>query len=371
MAIHLRIAAIILTLFINQCTATDYPLHAAVLSSNLRPVEQLLKTNNPNIRNKKGNTPIHLALLNFDLDCIDLLIKKNVRLDIKNKKYKTALDYAVQPNRYYKNFTPLHKAAKLGKRAIVKRFLDHKVDPDLKDHRGKTLLHYACNTKDTKIAHILLASGADPNCQDDKNETPLNQAVLLRNLELVQLLLAYRANPNIKGKKGCTPLQIEATLLQCGSGNIYSPIIEGLIDNGACFFLKRHSRRPILDSPRAKLPYYALKFQYFNKLNDILHSVISNPLYHLNKNQSLLYWTIHQLWHGLDNLNNEYSKESLISIGIKMLSQNNKVKFHRMLNKAKNNDSRLDIKKIQTYSIIQKKLALLTLTNYDISYAFI
>ena len=54
----------------------------------------LEKKSNINLRNFEGNTPLHLALLNKNQSqtIIDILMKYNPRLDLKNKKDQIPFD---------------------------------------------------------------------------------------------------------------------------------------------------------------------------------------------------------------------------------------------------------------------------------------
>jgi ankyrin repeat protein len=49
-----------------------------------------------------------------------------------------------------------------------------KIDIDHRDIYGKTLLHYACQSKRKDIMQFLLKSGANPDIKDNKNRTPMH-----------------------------------------------------------------------------------------------------------------------------------------------------------------------------------------------------
>ena len=82
-------------------------LHKAVFGSHLDVVEFLLeKQADPNIADKEGNTPLHLAIKIFvnkkfpffsesaEFSIIELLINNNANIDAKNAEGETPLDYA-------------------------------------------------------------------------------------------------------------------------------------------------------------------------------------------------------------------------------------------------------------------------------------
>ena len=70
-------------------------LHLAVIGGYEEFVRYFLeKKSNINLRNFEGNTPLHLALLNKNQSqtIIDILMKYNPRLDLKNKKDQIPFD---------------------------------------------------------------------------------------------------------------------------------------------------------------------------------------------------------------------------------------------------------------------------------------
>ena len=49
-----------------------------------------------NIGNKNNLTPLHIAVINRDIELIKLLLSKGAKTDIKDSKGKTAIDYALE-----------------------------------------------------------------------------------------------------------------------------------------------------------------------------------------------------------------------------------------------------------------------------------
>ena len=56
---------------------------------------------------------------------------------------------------------------------LVQALLEGGANPNLKDRKGYTPLHYAANSCALESIHLLLAAGADINAISKRGETPL------------------------------------------------------------------------------------------------------------------------------------------------------------------------------------------------------
>jgi ankyrin repeat protein len=74
----------------------------------------------------------------------------------------------------------------------------------IRDNKGRTLLHHACEKGNTKIAQLLINNGISVHSRDKNGNTPLHCAIHKKDLTL--LLLKAGANPNSQNKNGDTPL---------------------------------------------------------------------------------------------------------------------------------------------------------------------
>ena len=113
-----------------------------------------------NSRDKQGNTPLHLAVLN---------------------KYLPLLDW----------------------------LKDHGADPNSKGLYGDTPLHLAIisdPTSDGRVIRRLLLMGADVNVPNDYGDTPLHRAAYHGLTETVRLLLKNKADVSHRAQRGETPL---------------------------------------------------------------------------------------------------------------------------------------------------------------------
>lgn len=113
------------------------------------------------------------AVWDNDLDRVKTLIKENPDL----LHYKSREGYS-----------PLHSAARMGLKEIVKFFIEKGTDINTANLWGTTPLHYACQWGRAEVIEVLIQSGADINARDKKGWTPLRRAVYHGNKEITELL---------------------------------------------------------------------------------------------------------------------------------------------------------------------------------------
>ena len=100
-------------------------------------------------------------------------------------------------------FTPLHLAAFVGNAGAVAALVNRGADVEGRSTDGLTPLHRAVALRNSKAVIALLEAGADPNGRDEAGQTPLHFA---DTVEVVAALLEAGANPNLRAVNGTTPL---------------------------------------------------------------------------------------------------------------------------------------------------------------------
>ncbi|TYZ67236.1 hypothetical protein PybrP1_011843 [[Pythium] brassicae (nom. inval.)] len=105
---------------------------------------------------------------------------------------------------------PFHFAS-TGDLDKVTRALEGGFDVDSQDDGGRTMLHWAVDRSQSRVAKLLLKRNASPNAQDGDGMTALHYATSCEDEALVQLLVNHGASPDIEDNDGETPLAYAAT----------------------------------------------------------------------------------------------------------------------------------------------------------------
>ena len=105
---------------------------------------------------------------------------------------------------------------------VVKVLLADKVDTNIADFRGNTVLH---SKGFFNVSQLLIDSGCKINVINDDGETPLHSTVHGKNVADVKLLLKNNAEVNIKDSLGNTPLHISTREGLCNISQL-------LVDSG-------------------------------------------------------------------------------------------------------------------------------------------
>lgn len=102
--------------------------------------------------------------------------------------------------------TPLHIAVKNGHEEIVNYLLENNADSKALNDEGSAPIHYAAISDSTNMLEIFLKNDANRNLQDKKGNTPLHLAAKYGKLTNIELLLENEADPNIFNKEGYSAL---------------------------------------------------------------------------------------------------------------------------------------------------------------------
>ncbi|XP_078726917.1 BRCA1-associated RING domain protein 1 [Lampetra fluviatilis] len=105
-----------------------------------------------------------------------------------------------------KGETPLHVAAIKGDIDGVEHLLKNGADPNIKDNAGWTPLHEACNHGHARVVELLLDHGAFINAPGYENDSPLHDAVSNGHTHVAGLLVGRGADQHVLNMLGLQPL---------------------------------------------------------------------------------------------------------------------------------------------------------------------
>lgn len=140
-----------------------YPLHNWVFrvdNNRERSLKEILNSDTKiDSKNQKGEAALHIAIrAPSSSRVIKLLLKHKANPNIKDKKGKT----------------PLHHAIMSGFLPEAKILMREGANPNIKDHKGNTPLHYASKRLDFYFILVLLNNEANPFSHNMKLKKPWN-----------------------------------------------------------------------------------------------------------------------------------------------------------------------------------------------------
>ncbi|KAJ8673216.1 hypothetical protein QAD02_004478 [Eretmocerus hayati] len=170
-------------------------LHVAVLCRRPKIVRRLVLAGaNLELRTRSGNTALHLACLNGNLDCAKAILQPVSRLDdeilsgCNNNSMSSFLSSdSNEPH----------------------------IDLELRNYIGKTCLHIAASRNDINLVNLLLQSGANPCSREGlSGATALHMAVQNDYREIARLLVQADRKSCLKtgDYSGCTAYQLAIEL---------------------------------------------------------------------------------------------------------------------------------------------------------------
>ncbi|XP_053167318.1 ankyrin repeat domain-containing protein 22 [Hemicordylus capensis] len=179
------------------------PICQAAYNNDLNELQLLLEEdgNNLNIQDSfGGDTPLICACKQGHNRIVSYLLKRNADVNIKNKKERTCLHYAVRKRFSFLDYLLiiiLMPVMLIGyllmvsrtkqNENLIKLLLRAGANVNATDNLGRTPLHYACEMKNESIIPLLLEAGGDPSITDTEGETPLDivQRLKFNNIEYI------------------------------------------------------------------------------------------------------------------------------------------------------------------------------------------
>ena len=190
------------TIDLQSLTSAGTPLHMAAGMNRTEVAKFLIERKAKlDIFDKSGMTPLMVAILQADVEMVEILVDAGSAINIKSPVniLSTPLVDAASSPYPFKHDNNL---------AILKYLLSHKGDVDIQAGNGRTALMAAAQQSNTsqgyERAALLISKGAKLDMVNTKGETALMLAAGAGNEKLVQLLMDKGADTQKKNGAGET-----------------------------------------------------------------------------------------------------------------------------------------------------------------------
>jgi hypothetical protein len=186
---------------------------SAVIRDDIDEVKtRLANGEGPNVKDKGygGNTPLHAAVENGNVEMVQVLLNAGAKINAKNYEKQTPLmmlDEDAKPElvnlllRYRAKITsvdkegntPLMHVAAYGNEEVLQALVTAGSNVNAINKKGKTALMFAAENNEFENVKILLGSGANANARNRDRESALD---LTSDSEVKQWLISYGATEN-------------------------------------------------------------------------------------------------------------------------------------------------------------------------------
>ena len=161
-------------------------LFSAVEQNDSAKLQKLINsTNDMNIKNRKGETLLHVAIEHNAIESTRLLITSRIGVFVKNQNGKTPLFYAIDQ----------------GNIAFMELFRLHFDHPNYAEYNGRMLYDAVGNDRQC-IDFLLALKHINVNYEDENGYTPVNIAARWHPDCVLKLLSDSRVDPGISNKYG-------------------------------------------------------------------------------------------------------------------------------------------------------------------------
>lgn len=156
-------------------------------------------------RNEDGETPIHVAVNQGNIDVLNLLLQS---------KSKTEIQTCINQGTFPMNRSPLHLAALNGGQSMIRHLLDLGADKQARDFQGCTPFFYAITSRHF-IASSILLKGLNSRekadfleARNSQGDTALHVVVNAGHVTAVAHALTLGADRMAKNHDGFTALEL-------------------------------------------------------------------------------------------------------------------------------------------------------------------
>lgn len=148
---------------------------------------------NPNVKGPLNMTALHQAILNNDIETMELLLKHKANISAESNSFEEIP--GTKPSH-----SPLEWASNLGFVEAIRILLLYGANPNQKAIDGFSPLISALWMSEKEAAKVLLENGADPNMEfsNSTNMTPLHIAALEGFADITKMLIDHKANISSK-----------------------------------------------------------------------------------------------------------------------------------------------------------------------------
>ena len=201
-------------------TNDELNLIKAAEKGDLKLVQQLVeKGTNVNVYDDFFTTPLMTAAAGEHKDVIDYLLSNNATLHIGGGQGRVALYSAIKNNysevidKFFEQgltapmlIKEFFNAINYGEKEVIDFFLKKNIDINVQNKKQKTALMIAAQDADLELVNFILSRGADVNLQDNKGKSALMYAATTDSTEIITALLKHKATINMKDKQNKTAL---------------------------------------------------------------------------------------------------------------------------------------------------------------------
>ncbi|AAF44459.1 ankyrin repeat gene family protein [Fowlpox virus] len=176
----------------------------------------------PNSR-KDGLLPLYHAAAAGNTEMVELLLSYGAKTNLHTRYEDSIFMCAIKSNNVktakiisdlynYKNdINNILKTIQLYNADMLLFLIEIGLDINTKDKKGKTALHYACNSINCiETVKEIMKYGADINVKDREGLTPLHSACKYGDLKLSKLLIEYGADVKVKTTSTVLNLAVES-----------------------------------------------------------------------------------------------------------------------------------------------------------------